>query len=163
MSKLALSKNHSEPTISDADRPAVEKMSQLLDSKQPKPAILSQCLPSAVLPIDYKFACSTLRLEAPAFRNYNTKHAKPSKQRNLTKSRRSKPKKREHIEALIGGKQKQALQRMKTKHGNTPAQSRAPMRKASSVYCCVPVCCIQRTPKHPYPVPVRLLLVGYID
>ena len=76
----------------------------------------------------YKFACSTLRLEGPALRKCNTKHAKPSKQGELTKSRRSKPKPRT-IESLIGGKQKQALQRMKTKHGNTPAQSRPPMRR----------------------------------
>ena len=35
---------------------------------------------------------STLRLEGPALRKCNTKHAKPSKQGKLTKSRRSKPK-----------------------------------------------------------------------
>ena len=44
----------------------------------------------------YKFACSTLRLEGPALRKCNTKHAKPSKKAELTKPRRSKPKPRTH-------------------------------------------------------------------
>ena len=77
----------------------------------------------------YKFACSTLRLEGAALRKCNTKRAKPSKQDERTKSTRSKPKDRELIGSLIGGKQKQPLQRVKTKHGNTPAQSRPPMRR----------------------------------
>ena len=89
----------------------------------------------------YKFACSTLRLEGPALRKCNTKHAKPSKKAELTKPRRSKQN-RELIESLIGGKQKQALQSMKTKHGNTPAQSRPPMRR-------------------PHPCIVSFLFVGF--
>ena len=40
-------------TISHAQRPAVDKMSHLLDSKQPKAAVLvSYCLASSILPID---------------------------------------------------------------------------------------------------------------
>ena len=77
----------------------------------------------------YKFACSTLRLEGPALRKCNTKHAKPSKKAETDEVKTLKAQNRELIESLIGGKQKQALQRMKTKHGNTPAQSRPPMRR----------------------------------
>ena len=43
---------HRERTISHAHRPAVDKMSHLLDSKQPKAAVLSYCLASSILPID---------------------------------------------------------------------------------------------------------------
>ena len=41
-----------ERTISHAQRPAVDKMSHLLDSKQPKAAVLSHCLASSILPIN---------------------------------------------------------------------------------------------------------------
>ena len=75
-----------------------------------------------------KFACSTLRLEGPALRKCNTKHAKPSKKAELTKPRRSETKPRTH-RGVDWWKQKQPLQSMKTKHGNTHAQSRPPMRK----------------------------------
>ena len=43
---------HRERTISHAQRPAVDNMSHLLDSKQPKAAVLSYCLACSILPID---------------------------------------------------------------------------------------------------------------
>ena len=79
----------------------------------------------------YKFACSTLRLEGPPLRNCNTKTAKPSNKPELTKSRRSKPKITRTHRVVDWWKTKTlALQRMKTKRGNTPTpQSRPPMRR----------------------------------
>ena len=43
---------HRQRTISHAQRPAVDKMSHLLHSKQPKAAVVSYCLASSILPID---------------------------------------------------------------------------------------------------------------
>ena len=142
---------HREPTISHAQRPAVDKMSHLLHSKQPKPAVLSHCL-AFCYPADrliglrnvgrrsqlgsgemakhkpYKFACSTLRHEGPALRKCNTKNPKPSKKPELTKSRRSKPKYRKLIESLIGGKPKTPIAKDENKtwkHTRTVAASHA--------------------------------------
>ena len=84
----------------------------------------------------YKFACSTHGLEGPASRKCNTNNAKPSEKDELTTSRGSKPKNCGLIESLIGGKQKQALQGMKSKHGNTPLQSPSPMRRPRSCIVC---------------------------
>ena len=89
-----------------------------------------------------KFASSTLRFEGPALRKCNPKHAKPSKQGELTKSRRSKPNKPPTNRVVDWWKtQKQAsLQMMKTKHANTPAQSRPPMRRPHPCIVLLHVC-----------------------
>ena len=103
--RASLFQTNRERTISHAQRPAVDTMSHLLDSKQPKTAVPRSTV-RLLLPcrsIDRfqkgvdrgsqlgsseiakhkphnKFASSTLRLEGPALRKCNTKHAKPSKQ-----------------------------------------------------------------------------------
>ena len=110
-------------------RPAVDKMSHLLDSEQPKAAVLSYCLASSILPDrligllkcgiavhnwvagemakhkPYKFACSTLRLEGPALRKCNTQKRKAVEQRRTDQVKTLKANNRELIESWIGGKQ----------------------------------------------------------
>ena len=78
----------------------------------------------------YKFACSTLRhLKVQHYENATQKTQSRRSNRRTDEVKTLKAKTANVIDSLIGGKQKQALQRMKTKHGNTAAQSRPPMRR----------------------------------
>ena len=110
-----------------------------------------------------KFACSTLRLErSSSYENATQKIAEPSKKGKLTEAKTLKARTNtaNYIEPLIGRKQKHALQRMKTKHGNTPAQSRPVMRRSHFRVLLAPLfVALRATQKHRFPVPVRLLFI----
>ena len=75
----------------------------------------------------YKFACSSLRLEGPALQKCKTQNTQSRRTRRRNDQVKTfKANNRELIESRIGGKQQQVLQRMKAKHGNTPAPPRPP-------------------------------------
>ena len=84
----------------------------------------------------YKFACLTLRLEGPALRKCTTKQRKAVDEGRVDQVKTLKANNRELIESLIGEKQKQASQKLKTKHANTPAESRPPMRRPHPCIVC---------------------------
>ena len=112
-----------------------------------------------------KFACSTLRLEAPALRKCNTKHAKPPKQGRTDDDviDAQSPQNRELIESLIGGKTKTGIAKMKQNMQTHPHSRDLPcvgLIRVLFQFLFVGIRAAQSTHSQ---CSVRLLFIEYID